>query len=320
MNKKLIAAAVAAAMAPGLANAGGATVYGHGQVEIGSWGGDADGVSVSDEARGRIGVKGSQDVGGGMKALFKAEYKTDFADGDSSGSISLTKRELMVGLKGAFGQVELGRLKQAYKYFGGVKYDPFVASNLEARGNAGMTSGAFGHNSFISDSIGYQIKAGMFSLRLTYDLDDGGGEGVTNATGANAYTLGAKVGSKAWEAGLAIASDDATVEYEATKIFGKFSFAKMHTIHLQLETTEEGTEEHDVLYVNYSAKFGKNSVHVAYGEDDENAALADEEFIRVAFMHKFSKKARVWAGYRETTRDAANSDDSVVSLGMRVDI
>ncbi len=355
MNKKIIAAAVVSAMAaPGIANAGGMTVYGHGQVEIGSWGGDASGgTSLDDQARGRIGFKGSQDLGGGLKGLFKAEYKTDFADGDagnvgcsvttagetcttSSNGVSLQKREMFVGLKGNFGQFEAGRLKSAYKYYGGVKYDPFVATNLEARGKGGMSGGAFGHNSFLSDNIAYENKWGMVKLRLTYDVDDGGGDGNgTDPGGAQGYSAGIGFGSKVWEVILATVSDDdqgttagVSDEYTASKVGGKLNLGKMHTIHAQYETVDDGGTDGEYIYLNYSLKFaGKNSLHVSYGTFDEDGGDAnDEDWIRLAYMYKFSKKVRVWAGYRETDRNTENatggtaSDVDVVSLGLRVDI
>lgn len=331
MNKKLIAVAVAAGLMPGVALAD-ATVYGHGQVEVASWGGDdSGGVSVEDNARGRIGVMGEQDLGGGLKGLFLAEYKTDFADGDSSGSISLTKREMMVGLAGGFGQIELGRLKQAYKYIAGVKYDPFVATVLEARSNGAMSGqvgagNSHGHNGFISDSIGYDGKFGIVHIRATYDLDDGGGDGVgTDPNGANAWTLGVEIGEKNWGVALATTSDDAAAaaEYSASKLAGHFSFADAHTIRAQYETVDQANNSNDAeyLYLDYEFKFGKNSIHASWGEfDEDNGSANDEEFLRLAYMYKFSKQVRVWAGYRETDRDGSTDDVDVVSLGLRVDI
>ena len=185
MNKKIIALAVAAAFTAPMAAQAEVKVYGHAQVEFGTYGGGTSGgggQAVVDQARGRIGFKSSEDLGNGLKAIVKAEYKTDFADGDSTGSVSLSKREMLVGLKGGFGTVELGRLKSVYKYSGGVKYDPFVATTLEARGRGGMSGkvglgNAFGHNGFISDSVAYKNKfGGNVHFWLTYDLDDGGSE------------------------------------------------------------------------------------------------------------------------------------------------
>lgn len=317
MNKKLLTMAVGAALASGatLSTTASAdvTVYGAAQVEIASEtssytynytiGGssvytyspsDVKGRTVEDNARGRIGVKASEDLGGGLTGLAKFEFKADTADGDadtSGGSkVALSKREMLVGLKGGFGTVTLGRLKSPYKYLGGVKYDPFVTTNLQARGNFGMSGkvgqgNAFGHNSFMSDMISYQSPkiGGMATVWVNYGLDENGNNKST-AGNAGDFSLGVKVGQKNWEAFVAINNDNydnldegAPIgytydrSYTATKFGGKFKMG-MHTIVGQYEITADedeenlagalygGTYNHNNLFVGYTAKLGKTSL------------------------------------------------------------
>ena len=47
-----------------------------------------------------IGVKGSEDLGGGLKAIYKAEFKVD----PFSGSNSFQRRDVWLGLKGGWGK------------------------------------------------------------------------------------------------------------------------------------------------------------------------------------------------------------------------
>ena len=338
MNKKIIALAVAAGFAAApLAAQADMTVYGQAQVEVGSWGGDgADGQSVQDNARGRIGFKASEDLGGGLKSIAKFEFKTDTADGDSATTgnntgVALTKREAMVGLKGGWGEFQAGRLKSAYKYMGGVKYDAFTATILEARGNGGMSGGTYGHNGFISDSVAYKGKFGGFSLWATYDLDNGGGAGVTNADGSHAMTLGGKFGTKMWEAGLAYVTDDgnsaagpkvSAAEHKATKVFGSVTLGGAHTIRGQYEMINLANTDNDAknYYLNYDFKFGKNMVDVGYGDYSvDNTSSADTTFMRVALKHKFSKKTSTWVGYRSSDYNGSANDVTVISVGLRKD-
>ncbi|WP_455199898.1 porin, partial [Kaarinaea lacus] len=187
MKHSLIALAVAGATSAAVvtpAQAGDVTVYGIAQVELASVSyqteaseitpGACDGtpsvadgcngIDILDNSMGRVGVKASEDLGNGMKGLAKFEFKADTADNEASTGISLTARESMVGLKAGWGQVEAGRLKSAYKYAGGVKYDAFVATTLQARGNGGMSGkgkygqsvslgglNAYGHNGFLKN-------------------------------------------------------------------------------------------------------------------------------------------------------------------------
>jgi len=339
MKKTLLTIAVASGLTAAGAVYAGPTVYGHAQVEVASWGGDGDGTSVIDNARGRVGVKDVEDLGGGLKGLAKFEFKVDTADGDSGTSgngqgISLQKREMLVGLKGGFGQVELGRLKSAYKYYGGVKYDPFVTTVLEARGNGGMTGkvgtgNAYGHFSFISDSIAYQNKMGAISFRLTYDLDNGGGPTVTNATGANGYTLGFKYGTKQFEIIAAYADDgeDTTStngNYSAAKLGGMYDFGAGGKLSAQYEsaTTDTGTStDTTVGYLDYQFSLDKsNIIDAAYGtsEDDTNGVKSNElTFMRLAYTHKLSKQTKTWIGYRGTDNDTTDTKESVIAIGLR---
>jgi len=342
MNKKIIALAVAASFAAApLAAQAEVTVYGAAQVEVASWGDNAGkGVSVEDVARGRFGIKASEDLGGGLKGIMKFEFKVDTADGtagstltDSNGDTvssdaAVTKRENMVGLKGGWGEIQAGRLKSAYKYLGGVKYDAFTTTVLESRGNGGMSGkvgagNGYGHNGFISDSVGYKGKFGNIVVWVTHDFDNGGGDGGVD-TGGTGSTYGAKYGSKMWEAGFAGNTDDETgnAEYSAIKAFGSVKFAGAHTLRAQYESIDQANTVNDAeyIYVNYGFKFSKNLLDVAYGTlDVDGGSTADEDFLRIALKHKFSKKTSTWIGYRSTDRDGSANDVSVVSIGLRKD-
>jgi len=347
MNKKIIALAVASAFAAPMAAQAEIKVYGQAQVEYASFGGTGnDGVAVIDNARGRLGFKSSEDLGNGLKALAKFEFKTDTADGNSSGGAALTKRELMVGLKGGFGEFQAGRLKTAYKYTGGVKYDPFVATVLEARGNYGMTgkigagslNNAAGHNGFVDDSIAYKNKFGNLHFWLTYDLDDGGANSQLDpnnnaglsvggiGAGGNALTASLKFKQKNWELFVAMVDDDAdgapVTSYSSTKVGGQWK-GGAHKVSVQYEMADVyGAFDNDVLYVDYQLKFGKNILDVAYGISDYSGVgiSVDGTFTRIALKHKFSKKTSAWVGFRETdATDVVGADADVISLGMRVD-
>lgn len=350
MKKRFLAIAIAAGMAAPLAVNANTTVYGQVQAEIASWGSDADGMSVEDNARGRLGVKASEDLGNGMTGLAKAEFKIDTADGDSTsvacalndtngdtpanvaddtvsctgGGIALTKREMWVGLKAGWGTIELGRLKSAYKYYGGVTYDPYVTSVLEARNNGGMSGSVgvgngYGHNGFISDSLGYSYKMGAMSFRLTYDFDDGGAAGTTNATGNNGMTFGFKYKTKMYEVIFSMANDDnGAAEVSATKLGGKVNMGGAGILTLQFEQGEASNVDGDVMYVDYQFPLTKNDMlDVAYGSSDDDAATDSTDFMRLAVKHKLSKQTSAWFGYRSTEEGAA--EVSVIAVGMRKD-
>ena len=116
MNKKLLASAIAAAMVAPAAYAQ-ATMYGkfHASIDaIDYETSGEDNYEVNSRAS-RVGIKGSEDLGGGLKAIYQLELGVDInssgADGqDSSGSVFGSRtRNTFIGLAGGFGTFLVGR-------------------------------------------------------------------------------------------------------------------------------------------------------------------------------------------------------------------
>lgn len=284
MNKKLIAMAVAASFAAPMAAQAAPTVYGHLQVEVADYddgeqtpadagtGTPASGRMVTDDnKRGRLGIKGSEDLGGGMSAIYNFEWQVE----TTQGQVNDGTRVGMVGIKAGFGTVMAGALKTPYKYYGGVKYDPFVTTYMEARSRGGMSGkmadaggaskGAFGHHGFMTDAIGYKNKFGALEVWANISLDEDGG-----AKGADGdMNVGVKFSGGNFEAFFAMAHDEqakssssvtttvsngvglpvtsttvTTTElasYDATKFGGMFKMGP-HKIKAQIEQTEFAEE------------------------------------------------------------------------------
>jgi predicted porin len=153
MSKKLLAAAIAAALVPTavLAEASNVTMYGRIDYGFMSRGGDSGGLSqggregrlndFEDGIQGtnRIGFRGSEALGNGLKAIFEFEFGFSGDSGQAFGSTS--NRHSWVGLEGAFGTVLGGRVDGARYSFVG-QYDPFKNQTVANAGSLfGVTSG-----------------------------------------------------------------------------------------------------------------------------------------------------------------------------------
>ena len=324
MNKKLLAIAVGAAFgAAPMAASAAVTVYGHAQVEVGTVdNGATDQTVVEDNARGRIGFKASEKLGNGMTAIAKYEFRTDTADNRrTADGGALTGREAFVGLKGNFGTVQLGNLKSAYKYTGGVKYDPFVATLIEARGANGMTGGAFGHNGFLSNSIGYMApKMGAFSAWATFSPDENATTNNTPNTQGTAadgdYSFGLKYAPKGWELFVAGVSND-DVSYESIKFGGMYKFGNFKIVG-QIEQVEAGAVDTDVYFVGGQAKFGNNVLVAQFGNSDTDGAATDLDYFTIGVIHNLSKKTRLTAGFRSFDNAGGASETETFAVGMRM--
>ena len=332
MKKSIIAIAIAAVTAAPMAANATVTTYAQVQAEITSSDDGTDStISMGDNARGRVGMKGSEELGNGMTMIGKAEFKMDTADGDAGTAtdttdtdpkvdaqgISLQKREMMVGLKAGWGTFAMGRLKPAYKYAGGVKYDAFVATALEARGvtMSGKvgTGKAMGHNSFASDTVGVYLMGGKLSIN--YGVDEATAASSTDGNmGDLAIAYKHKMGKKneIQVAHVTTGGDAApTAEYSATKVAGKFGAIKF-----QVESIDDAGDKGTNLFVAYSMKAAGGNVVIQGGQSDFDTMTDATTDVTVGYIKKFTKKARWFAGVRSTDGD---SEATVVTYGMRFD-
>ena len=150
MQKKIIALAIAGALgsiAAGSAFADGASLYGMVDAGIVSRSGsDAKLTATSTGTRteiasgvgagSRIGVRGNEDLGNGLKAIFELEYGLSIDTGASSGTATssstpnqLWNRHSYVGLTGDFGTAIIGRVDGA-RYSWINKYEAFQGGTV----------------------------------------------------------------------------------------------------------------------------------------------------------------------------------------------
>ncbi len=128
MNKKLMALAVAGALAaPAAAFAQASNVQLYGRANLGldqykatgstSGTGDLKSRTRVFDSGSRLGVRGTEDLGGGLKAVFQLESGVNFDTGSGNGQAgtanastgTLASRDSYVGLAGSWGQVSFGR-------------------------------------------------------------------------------------------------------------------------------------------------------------------------------------------------------------------
>ncbi len=115
MKKSLIALAVAGVVsAPAFAATSNVDVYGIMNIAVEDK--DIGGVDmhIVDNVS-RIGFKGSEDLGGGMKAVWQIEQGISGAASGVGGGTSIANRNTFIGLAGGFGTVLMGRHDTPYK-------------------------------------------------------------------------------------------------------------------------------------------------------------------------------------------------------------
>jgi len=133
MKKSLIALAVLAASGAAMAQSS-VTLYGVADAGVTYVNGDKNwsGVTSGNNMASRIGFRGVEDLGGGLKANFRLEAGLLLDDGTGNSGYDVSnaanglafKRQSTVGLEGGFGEVRLGRELTA-AYNATARYDVF---------------------------------------------------------------------------------------------------------------------------------------------------------------------------------------------------
>lgn len=122
-----------------------------------------------------IGFRGSEDLGGGTKAIFSLESYLDSTTGQAtgggdkggtSGSSAFWARNTFVGLEGGFGRVTLGHT-DSLAYQAASSFSPFQASNYFAP----VVRLVFDGSTTLGDSFGGGIDQG-WSKVITYTSPD----------------------------------------------------------------------------------------------------------------------------------------------------
>jgi predicted porin len=136
----------------------------------------------------RWGMKGTEDLGGGLKATFQLESRLNTADG--TGGAALFNRQSHVGLAGSFGSVRFGRTTTSLLNVVD-NADVFATQGLTTVGVVGAAGGRFSNGMFYTTP-----SFSGFTATVEYGTVDTG----TSAVGGNNSTRNSGL-SFAYEAG-----------------------------------------------------------------------------------------------------------------------
>ena len=151
-----------------------------------TWRVNSSGMNVS-----RLGFKGAEDLGGGLKAVYQLEMGLGIDTGNTDSP--LFKRQANVGLEGSYGRVVLGRsFTSVYDFM--LPYDPMGYAPFYSWVPTGNASGVskYGMTTGFDNLIKYSGKFGGLSLGLSYGAGEQSATTGDSAKGAVAvnYAMG----------------------------------------------------------------------------------------------------------------------------------
>lgn len=263
------------------------TVFGFVDVALGKNSGSSD-KQVMDNYGSRIGFKGEEDLGGGLKASFYLEHRVDPTTGTSEGGGTFWKGGSWVGLGSVFGKVTLGRwwtqafLKSQYAS------DPFGMGTVDLNygtvgcGTSTGCQGAF----WLNNSVSYEFSTGGFSAGAQIAEASGGSERPWNfgvSYGGGPLYVG--FGHESHSAGSDSRWSHGTVNYD-------FGVAKLYT-GFGTGRTSADVKVRNIL-VGAGVPVGPGTVLAAFNQFKE-ASVTVRQKISVGYQHPLSKRTKLYA-------------------------
>ena len=345
MKKSILALAVLGAFAGAASAQSSVTVYGIVDLGINSTDNDSangrlTGLTSGGQSASRIGFKGTEDLGNGLKANFVLEGGFNADDGSQATTGLLFSRVSTVGLSGGFGAVNMGRqtsvLKDAHD-----QIDPFGAAGSTGNLERIFYSGATPNGGRVSNSIKYTSNSfSGFKAQAAYvfgetrgdtSANSGYGLGVGYANGPlNVQFAYNNVDISGTTAPFANTSEQDNMFLGATYDFGMF---KLHGAFADTEIdfpVATDTEARNYM-LGASVKVGAAGTLLAsYAVNDNKTAgvtNADSKQFAIGYTHDLSKRTNLYTGYAKTSNDAnalvggssvtAGNDVTVFNVGVR---
>jgi predicted porin len=312
MKKSLVALAVLAASGASFAQSS-VTLYGVADIWFGSAelkGGDRTTVLESGGVSGsRWGMKGTEDLGGGLKANFLLEQGISLDSGAVGAGFN---RQAYVGLSGGFGEVKLGNVYTAYDDISGAANSAFDSA-LAPQNNVWASTG---YTSNPSNNIYYASpEFAGFSGAVSYSLNE------KTALKTEATSLHVKYNGGPLYVGLGYQSDEVyntgvstdylrlngTYDFGAAKLlvgFGSVDYA----IAADVKEWELGVD------VPLSASLTLSG-GVAVSKPDGGSKSTG---YAVAAAYSMSKRTTLYTGFHSSSTDnTAANDNKIFAVGVK---
>jgi predicted porin len=217
-----------------------------------------------------FGVDGGNDLGNGLKAIYRMDW--DY-DGDKT-----TSRDQWLGLSGNFGEVKLGSLSTGYKSEGVIPDPVFRASSLN---ETGIPSVQAGYKVDAVDSVDEDGGIGLSyeNAGLLVFADYISGNTAQNDT---AYNVGARY---------------------TTENFAVFGQYRLETGTANDQFTDNPGENTDAWFLGGSLTLGATSLYAGYGRSDDGvnaSAPSGYNAWEVVGVRSVGRLTSIYAGYSGT--------------------
>ncbi|RQP26290.1 porin [Albitalea terrae] len=316
MNKRVLSGLAALAACTGAWAEPSVTVFGFLEAQVGRQTQNAPGTQLYDMGGSRLGFKGDEDLGGGLKASFYLEHRLNPDDGTVGGGATFWKGGSWVGLSSeGMGSVKLGRwwsqafLKSQYAS------DPFGMGTL-GEGSyptvgcgpafSGGCLGAF----WVNNSVSYENSFGPVSFGAQYSVEAVGTGGKHPVNFGVSYGDGPLYLGAGYEASNDGSSDErwtslaATYDFGAVKLYGGYGSGQ-----------DAAQVKRKNLIVGFTAPVGAGQVIGSYNTQDQGGVKV-EQLLSLGYKYFLSKRTNVFAVVASDSKAPTGTNKSGYALGV----
>jgi len=251
----------------------------------------------------RIGFKGTHKLNEDFSVVYKAEFQVDL-DGDSPKGDSITDRNQYVGLKGAFGEVLLGKNDTMLKQSQG-KVDLFSDLNADIKH-------LFKGENRMADTLSYKSpKFNGLQLGVTYIAQD-------SVDAESAYSVAVFYGDKSLKKSKVFASaalDSEVKGYDIARVTvqGKISGITLGAMFQSQEKIDSGAEMDGYMV---SAKYGVDKLTFkGQFQSASHDGSDDKSGFTVGTDYKIAKSTKVFAFFTTFDMDSS-ADEDYLAVGI----
>ena len=313
MKKIALVAALAAISASAFAQSS-VTLYGRINTSVESQKvGNKDRVAVLQNNSSRIGFKGMEDLGGGLKAGFVLEHGLNSDDGKQSQS-AFWARQSEVNLSGSFGTVRLGNWTPG-SYYATADYVSMHNHDTGTSSDA-LYAGPF----MTTNKVGY-VSPDINGLRLEAEVH--AGEGAAGEK--RGYDFAANYDQGPLHLGAGYSKQD-QLQGGVFRDFNQFAVRGLYelgafTVGGYYQRVERGTDKKQNVYrLSGMYVMGASEFHLNFGSATKTNLIPKQDQFTLGYNYNLSKRTKVYGFYSMVdAKNTANKagDFSSLAAGIR---
>jgi predicted porin len=243
----------------------------------------------------RLGFKGSEDLGGGLKANFIIEHGLNVDNGTAAGGSRFWNRESTVGLSHpTFGAIRLGNMAASEAYFATADY---VSMHNHDTGSSADALYEFVATGALQNAVAYTTPTiAGFRGDVQYSLHEG------TSISRRAFALNYDVGALHLGFGHEAATNTERKSYALRALYelGAFTFGGYY------ERTTGDTFKRNNLRGAFMYTLGASEFHLnaGFAGDRDGANDTGAKQFTLGYNYNLSKRTKVYTFYTKVDNDA----------------